>query len=120
LGPPGYNILPAHMKWLTKDDYRKILYKDQIVGGFILQNYHNTLLLGMIFLAISYQRRGIGTYVLNYLEKNPKYKEIVLNTPEWAIHNQIFFEKKGFIKINTDYDSNLGFTLIYYRKTIKE
>jgi len=106
------------MDWLACDDYRKILYKQKIVGGFILQRYNNSLFLGMIFLAIPHQHQGIGTYVMNYLENNPNYDKIVLNTPEWATHNQKFFEKIGYMKFKTEYDSNLGFNLYFYQKKI--
>ncbi len=119
LGPPGYDSLRAHMDWLARDDYCKILYKNKIVGGFILQKYFNSLFLGMIFIAVPYQRKGIGTQVLKYLENVSKYNEIVLNTPEWAIHNQKYFENHGFMRFKTEYDPNLGFVLYYYKKNLR-
>ena len=119
LGPPGYNLPRAHMDWLIRGDYRKIVYESKIIGGLILEDFRDMLFLGMIFIDVPYQQKGIGTYVMKYIEDSAKSDIIELNTPEWAIHNQKFFEKLGYEKVDSTFDSVLGFYLYFYQKLVQ-
>ncbi len=114
-GPPGYNLELFHRHWMNRGKYYKILYKDAIIGGFILDYYSNILFLNYFFIDILYQGKGIGSHVLKFLDSLPNYC-IEANTPEWALRNQEFYLKNGYKQVDTYFDDILGFTLFFYKK----
>ncbi|MBN2156675.1 MAG: GNAT family N-acetyltransferase [Candidatus Lokiarchaeota archaeon] len=117
LGPPGYNQVHAHMDWLIRGKYYKIVYDNLIIGGCILEYYQDLLFIGFLFIDIPYQGKGIGTYTLKYIE-SLKASLVEANTPEWAIRNQEFYIKNGYMQIDSSYDDILGFRLFFYQKQI--
>ena len=116
-GPPGYDSVDWNAGWIEKTPYYKILFDDQIVGGIIvfeLAEKHYEL--GRIWVDPDFQNRGIGQQaVRQMLEAFPEAKKWILGTPSWAIRNQHFYEKMGFVRVReTEVDPNLGWSGIEY------
>ena len=114
-GPPGYDAEHAHVDWMIRGKYYKIVYSDTIIGGFILDHYRDILFLNYFFIDVPYQHQGIGSHVLRFLDAMSKYC-IEANTPEWAIQDQEFYIKNGYKQVNSSFDKILGFTLYFYQK----
>ena len=97
--------------------YYKILFDGQIVGGIIvfeLREKHYEL--GRIYVDPDFQNRGIGQQAVRQMFKTfPEAKKWILGTPSWAIRNQHFYEKMGFVKTReTEVDPTLGWSGIEY------
>jgi RimJ/RimL family protein N-acetyltransferase len=118
-GPPGYDSVDWNAEWIARTPYYKILFDDQIVGGIIvfeLGEKHSEL--GRIWVAPDFQNRGISQQAMRQMfEAFPEARKWVLGTPSWAIRNQHFYEKMGFVKVGeTEVDSHLGWSGIEYER----
>jgi RimJ/RimL family protein N-acetyltransferase len=121
-GPPGYNSVDWNIKWISRTPYFKILIDDQIIGGIIVfdmgeKHYE----LGRIYIDPNYQNQGIGQQaVKQMLDAIPGAVKWTLGTPSWALRNQHFYEKIGFVKVReTEIDPNLGWSGFEYEKLCK-
>jgi ribosomal protein S18 acetylase RimI-like enzyme len=116
-GPPGYNSLKWNAHWIWHTDYYKIIFNGKIVGGLILFDLGDQHFeVGRIWVDPALQNRGIGHGAMEKMFKlYPKVKKWTLGTPSWAIRNQHFYEKLGFVKIReTEVDPDLGWSGIEY------
>lgn len=121
-GPPGYNSVKWNAHWIENTPYYKILLDEQIVGGLILFDLgDNHLEVGRIWVDPKHQNQGIGQAAMRAMFKlHDKVKKWTLGTPSWAIRNQHFYERLGFIKIReTEIDPNLGWSGIEYELIFK-
>ncbi len=112
-GPPGCDSLNWNAEWIAKTPDYKILFDDQIVGGIIVFELEEKRYeLGRIWVDPDFQNRGIGQQAVRQMfEASPEAKKWILGTPSWAIRNQHFYEKMGFVKIReTEVDPNLGWS----------
>ena len=73
--------------------------------------------VGRIWISPDYQNRGIGQAAMQAMfSLHPDVKKWTLCTPSWAIRNQHFYEKLGFVKIReTEIDPNLGWSGFEYK-----
>jgi hypothetical protein len=54
-------------------------------------------------------------------EAFPEAKKWILGTPSWAIRNQHFYEKMGFVKVReTEVDPHLGWSGIEYELEVRD
>lgn len=116
-GPPGYNSVKWNVHWIENTPYYKILSNGQIVGGLILfdmGDYH--IEVGRIWVAPEFQNQGIGQVSMKTMfHLHPNVQKWTLGTPSWAIRNQHFYEKMGFVRIGeTEVDPKLGWSGIKY------
>jgi GNAT superfamily N-acetyltransferase len=71
----------------------------------------------VIFLAPDYQGRGIGSQALRFLAAAyPLARRWTLDTPVYALRNQHFYEKFGYVKVGQTSDGDTP--LIAYEKRI--
>ena len=116
-GPPGYDSVDWNAGWIGKTPYYKILLDGQIVGGIIVfdigQGHYE---LGRIYVDPGVQNRGIGQQAVRQMfEAFPQAEKWTLGTPSWAIRNQHFYEKMGFVRIReTEVDPHLGWSGVEY------
>jgi len=115
-GPPGFDSVDWNSNWIGKTPYYKILLRGQIVGGLILFDHVEHYEVGRIWIDPEYQNQGIGQKVMaKMFEEYPEVKLWKLGTPSWAVRNQHFYEKAGFVKIReTEMDPYLGWSGIEY------
>ena len=116
-GPPGYDSVDWNAERIGKTLYYKILLDGQIVGGIIVfdmgQGHYE---LGRIYVDPDVQNRGVGQQAVRQMfEAFPSAVKWTLGTPSWAIRNQHFYEKMGFVRIReTEVDPHLGWSGIEY------
>ena len=116
-GPPGYDSADWNAGWIEKTPYYKILLDHQIVGGIIIfdvgQGHYE---LGRIYVDPDVQNQGIGQQTVRQMfDAFPSAVKWSLGTPSWAIRNQHFYEKMGFLRIReTEVDPHLGWSGVEY------
>ncbi len=103
-GPPGYGSDLWQIRMMITGKYYKILFDDQIVGGFIVHimgyQYNE---LSRIFIDPTFQNRGIGTQAFEFVwTKFPEVKRWTLGTPAWNRRTRHFYAKVGFVEIGQD------------------
>ena len=116
-GPPGYDSLDWNMHWIQNTPYYKILFNGRIVGGLLLFHMSDDHFeVGRIWVDPEYQNQGIGQAAMEAMfNLHLDVKKWTLGTPSWAIRNQHFYEKMGFVRIReTEIDPNLGWSGVEY------
>lgn len=116
-GPPGYDSVDRNIHWIQNTPYYKILFNGQIVGGLILFDMGDDHFeVGRIWVDPDHQNQRIGQGAMQAMfSLHPDVKKWTLGTPSWALRNQHFYEKMGFVKIReTEIDPNLGWSGIEY------
>jgi len=99
-GPPGYDSLDVLLAHIQTDDTYKIEADGHIVGGMVIfDRGEGRCHLDVIFIDPDYHDRGIGTRAMHYLDEHYAARLWTLDTPTWAVRNQHFYEKLGFIKV---------------------
>jgi GNAT superfamily N-acetyltransferase len=106
-GPPGYDTGEFFHTWLfpyQESFGYKILSNDQVIGGiivWILPESDN--ILGTIFIDPDFQDQGVGRRSWQFIEEEyPETKSWRLATPSWATKNHNFYQKCGFVRVESD------------------
>jgi len=123
-GPEGYDDGEFFRKWLFSYDESRgfnIFLDGQVVGGFIvwiLESRNNQL--GAIFVDPYFQDRGVGTQAWKFIEATyPDTLSWELGTPEWAVKNHHFYEKKcGFKKVREELVTDHDWLSFIYQKRL--
>ena len=115
-GPPGYDSVEQMLEKIQQDETYKIVEGEVCIGGLVVfgkaaGQYH----LDVIFLDPVAQNRGLGTLAMQFLERTYLASVWTLDTPTWAVRNQHFYEKFGFVKLY-EFDHGDGTPLIAYEK----
>lgn len=106
-GPEGYDNGDFFRTWLLP--YKEsvgynIMASGKLVGGmivWILPEGHN--ILGTIFVDPEVQDHGIGEKAWQFIEKTyPETRSWRLATPTWATKNHHFYQKCGFLEVESD------------------
>ena len=114
-GPPGYDFVDEMRKKIEEDDCYKMTDAGQIIGGMVVVDQgQGHFHLDLIFIDPAYHNRGIGTQALQFIEQSYPAIKWTLNTPTWAICNQHFYEKFGYVKVGEEEYPTI--TLITYEK----
>jgi ribosomal protein S18 acetylase RimI-like enzyme len=116
-GPPGYDSVEVMLKRIDEDECYKIVADGQIVGGIILWDegeghYH----LDVIDIHPDYHNRGIGTQAMHFIERTYLATKWTLHTPLYAVRNQHFYEKFGYVRVGVEEFPDI--TLIAYEKLV--
>ena len=116
-GPPDYDSLETMLKEIETSLCHKILVDGEIAGGIIAWDegegiYH----LHILVIDPDYHNLGIGTKAMQFFEASYPAKKWTLDTPSYAIRNQHFYEKLGYIKVGEVAESE-EITLFSYEKT---
>jgi GNAT superfamily N-acetyltransferase len=118
-GPPGHDNVEKQKKWIQKCYYYKAIVDAKILGGGMAwkKNDDEYCIDGM-FVDPDYQNIGIGSELIKHILVNhvPLIKW-TLSTPNYAIRNQHFYEKYGFIKACEE-DTDIGWKSIHYEKHV--
>ena len=100
-GPPGYDSPEWQTRFMYLATYYKIVADGQVIGGFIVREEANGRGMFMrAFIVPDFQNRGIGTHVMQFIESAyPGVDRWTLDTPEWNLRTQHFYEKNGYVKV---------------------
>ena len=91
----------------------------QIIGGFVVfDRGQGHVHVDLIFIDPVYHNRGIGTRAMQFLEQTYSATRWTLNTPTWAIRNQHFYEKLGYVKVKEETHPDI--ILFWYEKLISQ
>jgi GNAT superfamily N-acetyltransferase len=116
-GPPGYDS-PGHARSLMQQhSYYKIVADGQIIGGIVVCDQgEGHFLLDLLYIDPRFHKLGIGTRAMQFIEQTFPAKKWSLDTPAWAIRNQHFYEKRGYVKVSEE--KFPGITMFAYEKHI--
>ena len=117
-GPPGYDSPDLMRRKIQEDECYKILDAGRCVGGlvvFVMEQGHYHL--DLIFLDPAYHDRGIGTQAMHFIEAAYPARRWTLDTPTWAVRNQHFYEKLGYVRVREFVEED-GTPLIAYEKRV--
>ncbi|MEO8612551.1 MAG: GNAT family N-acetyltransferase [Chloroflexota bacterium] len=117
-GPPGYDSVEVMLKKIGDAEVYKIIADGQIVGDIILYDegqghFH----LDVLAVDPAYHSRGIGTQAMQFIERTYPAQKWTLDTPGYALRNQHFYEKFGYVKVGENFEPD-GLLLIAYEKQI--
>jgi ribosomal protein S18 acetylase RimI-like enzyme len=117
-GPPGYNSVEHALKKIAEEDYYKIVLNGQIVGGIdVWDEGEGHFHLDLIYLDPALHNRGIGSQAMEFIHQTYPAQRWTLDTPSYAVRNQHFYEKFGYIKVSEE--AFPGITLFGYEKKIE-
>ncbi len=120
-GPPGHDEVVNHRKWIEESFYYKAIYNNQIVGGGLAwkKNDEEYRIDGM-WIAPDFQNKGIGSVLLNHiLETHYPKEKWTLETPDFSLRNQHFYEKHNFVKTKIVNNDACGWSDIYYERIVR-
>lgn len=96
--PPGYSSIEMTKYMIKELNYFKVIYNKAIVGGIIVTISGKSFgRIDRIFVAPESQGKGIGSKVINLIEKEfPNVRVWDLETSSRQINNHCFYEKVGY------------------------
>jgi ribosomal protein S18 acetylase RimI-like enzyme len=116
-GPPGYDELASVLKDIEKYYTHKIVSDGKIVGGIVVAGYEEGHYhLDKIYIDPAYHNQGIGTKAMNFIEATYPATKWTLDTPAYAVRNQHFYEKFGYIKVGEREEDGDSLILFRYEK----
>lgn len=97
--PPGYTSVEMTKYMIRELEYFKVMYDGILVGGIIAtisgKSYGR---IDRIFIDPDYQGKGIGSLVINLIEKEfPYVRAWDLETSSRQLNNHYFYEKMGYV-----------------------
>jgi ribosomal protein S18 acetylase RimI-like enzyme len=114
-GPPQYDSVEFMRQQIQQDECYTMVDAGQIVGGMVVFNMgQGHVHIDRIFIHPEHQNRGIGTQAMQFLEQTYAATRWTLDTPTWAVRNQHFYEKLGYVKVKEETFPDI--TLIGYEK----
>jgi ribosomal protein S18 acetylase RimI-like enzyme len=117
-GPPGYDSIEVMLQKIQEDEVYKIVYEGQLIGGIIIFDYgEGHFHLDVIAIDPVYHNRGIGTQAMQFIERTCAATKWTLDTPTYAVRNQHFYEKFGYVKVGERAEDD-DITLIEYEKVL--
>lgn len=114
-GPPGYDSA-AHMRASIRDhECYKVLHAGEPIGVIVVFDYgEGHYHLDVIAIDPAYHSRGIGTQAIQFIERIYPASRWTLDTPSYALRNQHFYEKLGYVKVGEEVLPDI--TLFAYQK----
>lgn len=120
-GPPGYDNIQQLRGAIQEADYYKIVHEGQLVGGIGVFDEGNHVHIDVLYVHPDYHNLGIGTKTMQFVEQAySAATHWTLNTPTYAVRNQHFYEKFGYVKVGEHFLEKENITLIDYEKHVPE
>lgn len=117
-GPPGYDSLEHVRQKIEEDECYKIVHDGAVIGVIVVfdlgpQHSH----LDLLAIDPAYHNCGVGTRALQFVEQACPAERWTLDTPSYALRNQHFYEKLGYVKIGEEVLPDI--TLFAYEKLMR-
>lgn len=114
-GPPGYDSVEHARKKLEEDTCYKIVHEGATIGVIVVfdlgpEHAH----LDLLAIDPAYHNRGVGARAMQFVEQACPAERWTLDTPSWAVRNQHFYEKLGYVKVGEEQLPDI--TLFAYEK----
>lgn len=107
--PPEYDSQEWHREMAVEGHLFQAVADGKSVG---LNEKDKSLYIGRIFIDSIYHRKGYGILLMKCIEDYfPSVRKFCLDTPEWNIRTNAFYQKSGYKKVKAEN----GF--IFYQKT---
>jgi ribosomal protein S18 acetylase RimI-like enzyme len=114
-GPPGYNSVEQMCKNITQHQCYKMVYGGRPVGVMLIfDRGEGHVHLDGIAIDPAFHNQGIGTLAMQFLEQAHPATRYTLDTPSWALRNQHFYEKLGYVKVGEKIEPDI--VLFAYEK----
>jgi ribosomal protein S18 acetylase RimI-like enzyme len=99
-GPPGYDSVEVTLRKIEQDDCYTIWMDARIVGFLCVFNqgdghYH----LDIISVDPTLHGKGIGSQAMRFIHAQYPARLWTLDTPAYALRNQHFYGKFGYVKV---------------------
>ncbi len=117
-GPEGYDSIDWHKEAAKRGKLFTVFHQGRVAGGlFITLKSDKTGWINRVFVRNDLRGRGIGRRVFFLLEqKYSSIREWGLDTPDWAEHNQRFYESMGYRMTREIFSREAGFSLMVLRR----
>ena len=112
--PPEYDSVEWHKQMAREGHLFQAMIGKDCVGAAIVfpDETKNSVYIGRIFIDSIYHRKGYGILLMKCIEDYfPSVRKFCLDTPEWNIRTNAFYQKSGYKKVKAEN----GF--IFYQKT---
>ncbi len=114
-GPNGYDDYDFHLAYQKAGCLYSMLDGENIVGGAILKENGDSLYVYRIFISRREFRKGYGLRMMQLIEEHfPEKKVFRLDTPEWNVRTNSFYQKCGYTAVGREHIPE--FDLIVYEK----
>jgi GNAT superfamily N-acetyltransferase len=99
-GPSGYDSIERMRTQIAQHPCYRLIYGEQTIGLMIIFDQgEEHIHLDVIAIEPRYHNCGFGTLAMKFLEQAHPATRYTLDTPTWALRNQHFYEKLGYVKI---------------------
>lgn len=117
-GPQGFDDILWHREAARRGKLCTIRLAGVLVGGlFYTVKSDRSAWINRVFVKPGYQGRGIGRRAFFLLERRyPRVTEWGLDTPEWAVHNQSFYQSMGYRFSRRVFCREAGFHLMVFKR----
>jgi GNAT superfamily N-acetyltransferase len=117
-GPPGYDSVEFALQKMREHDYYKILADGRIVGGIVVWTLEDGHFhLDLLYIDPDFHNHGIGKQAMQFIERTYPARQWTLDTPGYALRNQRFYEKFGYVKVAESIEEG-GIILFVYEKRV--
>jgi GNAT superfamily N-acetyltransferase len=116
-GPEGYDSVESTRELIDAGSLWKIMQGNEVVGGLVVTVLKDgRARINRIFVDPNHQRKGVGGRAVQEIQTRFSEASVwELDTPSWAVRNQKFYEKIGFVHVGHTLEPNSGFILYIYR-----
>lgn len=98
--------------------FLKVVEDEKIIGAVKAYEGNGTCYIGRLIVAEDFQRKGIGTMLMDKIEKEFDHlKRYELFTGKKSVRNIRFYDRCGY-KIFREQELNSGTTLVYLEKKV--
>lgn len=99
-GPPGYDSVEHMLGSIARHVCYKILLDGRPIGVLVIfDEGAGHAHLDVIAIDPAYHNRGVGTQAMRFFEQAHPAARYTLDTPGWAVRNQHFYEKLGYVRV---------------------
>lgn len=112
---PSYRRSPKNMEDIIRRHYDFLIYADEIAVGNMIVKLRGAGECHLTSLGVipGYQRRGIGSRALAFLERRfPESIKFTLDTPADQEGNRLFYRKAGYREVGSVHSSGITCTML--------